>query len=129
MFNTIRLCCFDTHCILGIIQNVLKFVQTIASTIFKKRDKSKSSRVIQSSRYEERKIWGDSPKLTKGVHQRVWQVEEIPEERRIKPESILELQQAAKDIANTILAEMLRDAAQNVRKRAQACIDASGGHF
>ena len=36
---------------------------------------------------------------------------------------------AVKDVAGTIPEEMLRDAAQNVRKRAKACIEASGGHF
>ena len=62
-------------------------------------------------------------------HPRIRRVEGILEERCIKTESILELQQAAQDIANTIPAEMLRDAAQNERNRAQACIDASDGHF
>ena len=32
----------------------------IGSTVFKKRDKSKSIRIIHSSHYEQRKIWGDS---------------------------------------------------------------------
>ena len=49
--------------------------------------------------------------------------------RRIQPESIAELQRAVEDVAGTIPEEMLRDAAQNVRKRAKACIEASGGHF
>ena len=56
-------------------------------------------------------------------------MEGISGERRIKIESILELQQAIEDIANAIPAKMLRDAAQNMRKRAQACIDASSGRF
>ena len=49
--------------------------------------------------------------------------------RRIQQESIAELQRAVEDVAGTIPEEMLRDAAQNVRKRAKACIEASGGHF
>ena len=49
--------------------------------------------------------------------------------RRIQPESIPELQQAAEDIAATILMEMLRNASQNVRKCANARIKASGGHL
>ena len=49
--------------------------------------------------------------------------------RRIQPESIAELREAVEDVAATIPEEMLRDAAQNVRKRAKACIEASGGHF
>ena len=68
MFHTVRLCCFDTHCILGVIQNVLWIVRTIASTIFQKCDKSKSSRVIHSSHYEERKISGNSPILLEVTH-------------------------------------------------------------
>ena len=71
----------------------------------------------------------DSDSVTSGVSQRIGWVEGILEERSIKPESILELQRAVKDIANTVPAQMLRDAAQNVRQRAQACIDASGGLF
>ena len=39
----------------------------IKSTVSKKRDKSKSSRVIHSSHYEERKIWGDSLLLLVGI--------------------------------------------------------------
>jgi len=44
---------------------MLKSVRTVASTIFRERDKSKSSRVIHSSHYEERDIGGDSPLLLK----------------------------------------------------------------
>ena len=47
----------------------------------------------------------------------------------IQPESIAELQRAVEDVAGTIPEEMLRDAAQNVRKRAKTCIEGSGGHF
>ena len=49
--------------------------------------------------------------------------------RRIQPESIAELRRAVEDVTRTIPEEMLRDAAQNVRKRAKACIEAPGGHF
>ena len=45
--------------------------------------------------------------------------------RRIQPESIAELQRAVEDVAGTMPEEMLRDAAQNVRKRAKACIEAT----
>ena len=38
-------------------------------------------------------------------------------------------QQAVTDVAATIPIEKLRNAAQNVRKRAKACIKAYGGHF
>ena len=49
--------------------------------------------------------------------------------RRIKPESIPELQRAVEAVAATIPTEMLRDADQIVCKRTQACLEASGGHF
>ena len=55
-----------------------------------------------------------------------WRVEGITEERRIKPESIPELQ---RDIANTIAAKILRDVAQNMRKRLQAYIGPFGVLF
>ena len=47
----------------------------------------------------------------------------------IKPALIPELQQAVEDVAATILMEMLRDAVQNLRKRAQAFLEASGGYL
>ena len=49
--------------------------------------------------------------------------------RRIEPESIPELQRAVENVGATILTERMNDAAQNVRKHAQACLGASGGHF
>ena len=39
------------------------------------------------------------------------------------------MREAVKDVGATIPEEMLRDAAQNVRKRSKACIEAFGGHF
>ena len=39
------------------------------------------------------------------------------------------LQQAVEDVGGMIPCEMLRSTAQNVRKRAKACIVASGGHI
>ena len=47
----------------------------------------------------------------------------------IEQESIPELQGAVEDDAATIPTQMPWDAAQNVRKRAQACLKASGGHL
>ena len=47
---------------------------------------------------------------------------------RNQQEFIPEQQQAVTDVAATIPMEKLRDAAQNVRKCAKACIEASGGH-
>ena len=47
----------------------------------------------------------------------------------IKAEFIPELQRAVEDVAATILIEMLRDAVQNLRKRAQTFLEASGGLF
>ena len=44
---------------------------------------------------------------------------------RIQPESIPELQREVEEVAVTVLTEMLRDAAKNVRKRALACLEAS----
>ena len=49
--------------------------------------------------------------------------------RCIKAEFIPELQRAVEDVSATILMEMLRDAVQNLRKRAQTFLEASGGHF
>ena len=48
---------------------------------------------------------------------------------RIQPESIAELQWGVEDVGGTILKQMLRGTAQNVRKRSKACIEASGSHF
>ena len=48
---------------------------------------------------------------------------------RIQPEAVAELQQAVEDVGQMIPCEMLRRTAQNVRKRAKACIEASGGHI
>ena len=39
------------------------------------------------------------------------------------------LQQAVEDVGGMIPCKMLRSTAQNVRKRAKACIEASGGHI
>ena len=47
----------------------------------------------------------------------------------IKHESIPELQQAVEDVAATIPTEMLWDAVQNLCKRAQAFLEASGGYL
>ena len=47
---------------------------------------------------------------------------------RKQQEFIPEQQEAVTDIAATIPMEKLRNAAQNVRKCAKACIEASGGH-
>ena len=47
---------------------------------------------------------------------------------RNQQEFIPEQQQAVTDVAATISMEKLRDAAQNVRKCAKACIEACGGH-
>ena len=41
----------------------------------------------------------------------------------------LELQQAVEEISATVQKKLLFDAAQNVHKCAQACLEASGGHF
>ena len=68
MFDTIRYSCFDTRCILGIIQNMVGVGRTVSTV--KKYDESKSSRVIHSSLYDERKIWGNSPVLK--VHYRFY---------------------------------------------------------
>jgi len=54
--NTVRLCCFDTCCNSGTLQSMKQIDTPIGSTISKKRDKSKSCRVIHSCHYEERKI-------------------------------------------------------------------------
>ena len=48
---------------------------------------------------------------------------------RIEPDLIPELQRAEKDVAASITKKMPSDAVQNVCKRAEACLDASGGHF
>ena len=48
--------------------------------------------------------------------------------RRIQQESIVELQGAVEDVAGATLEEILKDAAQNVRKLAKARNEASGGH-
>ena len=63
--NTLKLGCFDICCNSGTLQSMIHFDTPIGSTTFKNRDKSKSSRVIHSSHYEERKIIGDSPILPK----------------------------------------------------------------
>ena len=54
--NTLKLCCFDTCCNSGTLQSMIQIDTPIGGTVSKKRDKSKSSRVIHSSHYEERKI-------------------------------------------------------------------------
>ena len=54
--NTVRLCCLDTCCNSGTLHSMIEIDRPIRSTIFKTCDKSKSSRVIHSSHYEERKI-------------------------------------------------------------------------
>ena len=61
--NKVILCCFDACCNSDTLQSMKQIDTPIGSTVFKKRDKSKSSRVIHSSHYEQRKIWGDSPIL------------------------------------------------------------------
>ena len=48
---------------------------------------------------------------------------------RIQSEAVAELQRAVEDVGGMIPCEMLRSTAQNVRKRAKACIEASGGHI
>ena len=48
---------------------------------------------------------------------------------RIKPANVEELMAAVEDVATTIPEEMVRAAAANVRKRCEACLMASGGHF
>ena len=47
--------------------------------------------------------------------------------RRIQPEAVAELQQAVEDVGQMIPCEMLRSTVQNVRKRENACIEASSG--
>ena len=48
--------------------------------------------------------------------------------RRIQQESIVEPQGTVEDVAGATLEEILKDAAQNVRKLAKARNEASGGH-
>ena len=49
--------------------------------------------------------------------------------RRIKPATIPELQRAVEDIVGAVPEDFVRAAAANVRKRCEACLTASGGHF
>ena len=48
ILNTVRLRCFDTCCNSGTLQSMKQMDTPIGSAIFKKCDKSKSSRVIHS---------------------------------------------------------------------------------
>ena len=49
--------------------------------------------------------------------------------KRIKPTTIDELKIAVEGVVSTVPEEMVRAAAANLRKRCEACLAASGGHF
>ena len=49
--------------------------------------------------------------------------------RRIKPSSISELKTAVEEVIGSVPEDFVRAAAANVRKRCEACLTASGGHF
>ena len=48
---------------------------------------------------------------------------------RRHPETMLELMQAVEDVATNIDAGEIRRACHSVKRRAQACWEAGGGHF
>ena len=49
--------------------------------------------------------------------------------RRMKPSTIPELKAAVEDVIGSVPEEFVQAAAGNIRKRCEACIMASGGHF
>lgn len=51
------------------------------------------------------------------------------EVRHRHPETMLELVQAVEDVATNIDAGEIRRACRSVKRRAQACWEAGGGHF
>ena len=49
--------------------------------------------------------------------------------RQQKPTTIDDLKETVKDVASTLLKQMIRDAVANLCKRCKACVLADGDHF